>query len=55
VCDVLCVVPSSPALALPDYHWLCLGLLSLVIRLPFSIAMPHFLSRTIGSGLTVCS
>jgi ABC-type bacteriocin/lantibiotic exporter with double-glycine peptidase domain len=37
------------ALALPDYQWLCLGLLSLVVRLPFSLASPHFMSRAIGS------
>ena len=41
--------PSSSALALPDYQWLCLGLLSLVVRLPFSLAAPHFMSTAIGS------
>ena len=54
VSDVTCRGVSSSslyskALALPDYHWLCLGLLSLVVRLPFSLAAPHFMSTAIGS------
>ena len=40
---------SSQSLAWPDWHWLALGLFSLICRLPFSLASPHFMSRAIGS------
>ena len=37
------------ALARDDAGWLALGLASLLARLPFSLAAPHFISRAIGA------
>ena len=36
-------------LAWPHAHWLLLGCLALACRLPFSLAMPHFVSQVIGA------
>jgi hypothetical protein len=34
--------------AAPEAPWIALGLLSLLARLPFSLAMPHFVSVALG-------
>ena len=34
--------------AAPESPWICLGLLALLLRLPFSLAMPHFVSVALG-------
>lgn len=38
------------ALAWPHVNWLVWGCLALACRLPFSVAMPHFVSAVIGAG-----
>jgi len=35
-------------LAKPDRRWILLGIASLLVRLPFSVAMPHFIAGSIG-------
>ncbi|EKX34120.1 hypothetical protein GUITHDRAFT_119675 [Guillardia theta CCMP2712] len=35
--------------ARPEFMWLAAGCLALFIRLPFSLALPHFVSETIGA------
>ena len=34
-------------LAKPDFRWILFGLLSLLVRLPFSVSMPHFVAMTV--------
>ena len=36
-------------LAKPDSRWILFGILSLLVRLPFSVSMPHFVAMTIGA------
>ena len=36
-------------LAEPDSRWILFGILSLLVRLPFSVSMPHFVAMTIGA------
>eukprot|EP00667_Euglena_gracilis_P004099 EG_transcript_4115 len=38
------------ALAVPEIQWLILGCIALLVRLPFSLSLPHFVSRVV-SGL----
>ena len=38
-------------LAAPQRPWLVGGCLALLIRLPFSLAVPHFVSKAIGSAI----
>lgn len=39
------------ALAAPEWRWIALGCIALLIRLPFSLASPHFQSEAIGSAI----
>ena len=36
-------------LARPEWKWIAFGLVSLLVRLPFSVAMPHFIAGAIGA------
>ena len=36
-------------LAKPDSRWILFGLLSLLVRLPFSVSMPHFVAMSVGA------
>jgi hypothetical protein len=36
-------------LAWPHAHWLVLGCIALAVRLPFSLAMPHYVSEVVGA------
>jgi hypothetical protein len=40
-------------LAAPETCWILAGLLSLTLRLPFNLAMPHFISTAIAATLEV--
>ena len=54
-CDVDAEAPPDykswrlMALAVPELRWLIAGCVALFVRLPFSLALPHFVSATIGA------
>jgi hypothetical protein len=41
-------------LAAPEAGWIAAGLLALTLRLPFNLAMPHFISTALAATLEVC-
>jgi len=42
-------LPRLMALAVPEVQWLILGCVALLVRLPFSLALPHFVSAVVSA------